>query len=704
MPRERLVMSDLLIELFSEEIPARMQEIAAQQLKNKMVLYLAEEGLSEISATAFSTPRRLTLFVNGIPEKSPDTREERKGPRIDAPQKAIDGFLRSVDLELDQLQIRNDGKVDKYFALIETSGRASEEIIEKALEKTIKTFPWPKSMRWGSSSLRWVRPLQGILCILTKDDEQRLIDFEIEGIKSKSVTTGHRFMAPEYFNVKDFEDYKRKLRDAFVILDHSERSEIILNDANNLAFANGLDLIDDPALLAEVSGLVEWPVVLLGDVDTAFFELPAEVLQASMKEHQKFFSLKNPKTGKIEKFITVANIETADNGATILEGNQKVLYARLSDAKFFWENDLRLIQKDGLSAWSEKLKNVMFHNKLGSQGDKVLRISALSQKLAKRLECDVETARIGAEICKCDLASEMVYEFPELQGVMGRYYASSAGYSENVAKICEQHYAPRGPNDPVPSTLTSIVVSLADKLDTLLSFWIINEKPSSSKDPFALRRSALGVIRIILENDLELDLAELLDNHLENVSIFGSDRDAVPDLMNFIRDRFKIYLRDKNIRYDVIDACLDVGKIGNLSLIQKRINALTNLFQSEDAEDFLQGFKRANNILAKAEQKDGVEYSFGADVKYMEDVSERELLDALTKQHSTVKTAVSVEDFQKAILAISDLRKPIDFFFNSIQVNSENDIVRRNRLNLLGQIRETCNLVADLSKIEGQSS
>ena len=697
-------MPDLLIELLSEEIPARIQGFAAQELRKNMLSFLAEQGLSEIAATAFSTPRRLTLFITGLPEKSDDFIEERKGPRVDAPQKALDGFLRSVDLKLDQLTVKRDGNVDKYFASIKTPGRISTQIVAEALEKTIRTFPWPKSMRWGVSSLRWVRPLKGILCIFIKDADHQVIDLQIDGIRSGSCTTGHRFMAPEFFTVKDFDDYKLKLRNAFVILDNRERSEIILNDANNLAFANGLDLINDDALLEEVSGLVEWPVTLLGKVDKAFLDLPSEVLRASMKEHQKFFSLKNPKTEKIERFITVANIESADNGATILEGNQKVLYARLSDAKFFWENDLRLIQKDGLDTWLEKLKNVTFHNKLGSQADKVLRISALTKKLVGPLACDGEAAVNGANICKSDLTSEMVYEFPELQGVMGRYYAISCGYSDSVAKVCEEHYKPKGPNDPVPTALTSVAVALADKLDTLLGFWIINEKPTSSKDPFALRRAALGVIRIILENDLELDLVELLNDHLEDLSEYGNKSDAVSELMAFIRDRFRIYLRDKNIRYDVVDACLEVGNAGNLNLIAKRINALTNLLESDEAEDFLQGFKRANNILAKAEQKDGVEYSYGADGKYMEVDPEKELFKALIKQHSIVKQAVSDEDFPKAILAISKLRSPIDNFFEFVQVNSDNDIVKRNRLNLLGQIRTTCSLVADLSKIEGQSS
>jgi len=360
-------MPDLLIELLSEEIPARMQEFAANELKKNMLSFLADQGVSEIAATAYSTPRRLTLFMSGLPEKAPDISVERKGPRIDAPQQAVDGFLRSVDLNLDQLEVKKDGNVDKYFASIEKPGRICTKIIAEALEKTIRTFPWPKSMRWGASSLKWVRPLQGILCIFIRDDEHQLIELQIDGIHSDVRSAGHRFMAPDYFKVKDFEDYKRKLRDAYVILDHKERAEIILNDANNLAFAHGLDLIHDDALLEEVSGLVEWPVTLLGEVDNAFSDLPAEVLQASMKEHQKFFSVKNSKTGKIERFITVANIEAADNGETILKGNQKVLYARLSDAKFFWENDIRLIQKDGLDAWLGKLDDVTFH-KTGKSG------------------------------------------------------------------------------------------------------------------------------------------------------------------------------------------------------------------------------------------------------------------------------------------------------------------------------------------------
>jgi glycyl-tRNA synthetase beta chain len=466
-------MPDLLIELFSEEIPARMQARAAEDLKKRMTDGLVEAGLTYAAAHALSTPRRLTLAVEGLLAESPTIREERKGPKVGAPDKAVEGFLRGAGIDRDQLEERDTPKGAVYFATIEKPGRPAAEIIAEVLETTIRNFPWPKSMRWGAGSLRWVRPLQSILCILTDEGGAEVGPFEIEGLKAADSTKGHRFMAPDAFAVNSFEDYTAKLKRAHVILDPAERADTIWHDATNQAFAAGLEVVEDKGLLSEVAGLVEWPVVLMGKIDDDFLGLPPEVLQTSMKEHQKFFSVRNPKTGRIEGFVTVANRETADHGATILAGNQKVLSARLADAKFFWENDLR-VAKGGMSAWTEALSNVTFHNKLGTQAERIERIAALARELAPVVGADADLAEQAARVAKADLSSEMVYECPELQGLMGRYYAEAAGLPQEVANACEQHYSPLGPSDDVPSEKLSVVVALADKLDTLTGFWAID--------------------------------------------------------------------------------------------------------------------------------------------------------------------------------------------------------------------------------------
>ena len=486
-------MPDLLIELFSEEIPARMQAQAAADLKKRMTDGLVQAGLTYAGAAAFSTPRRLTLAIDGLLEHSPTVREERKGPKVGAPEKAIEGFLRGAGLTMDQLEERKTPKGNVYFATIEKPGRPAADIIAEVLDTTIRTFPWPKSMRWGAGSLRWVRPLQSILCILSKEDGAEVVPFEIEGIKAGDTTKGHRFMAPAQITVRSFEDYATQLKRAFVVLNAEERAEAIWQDATNQAFALGLEVVEDKGLLREVAGLVEWPVVLLGAIDDEFLDLPPEVLQTSMKEHQKFFSVRNLKTGRIERFVTVANRETADNGATILAGNQKVLSARLADAKFFWENDLRTAKSEvGMSAWVENLGNVAFHNKLGTQAARIDRIAALAREIAPVVGADADLAEQAARVAKADLSSEMVYEFPELQGLMGRYYAEAAGLPQEVANACELHYSPLGPSDDVPTEAVSVAVALADKIDTLTGFWAIDEKPTGSKDPYALRRAALG--------------------------------------------------------------------------------------------------------------------------------------------------------------------------------------------------------------------
>ena len=721
-------MPDLLIELFSEEIPARMQVRASEDLKRLVTNGLVEAGLTYAGAAAFSTPRRLTLTLEGLLGESPTTREERKGPRVDAPEKAIEGFLRGAGVTRDDLEVRDEKKGQVYFATITRPGRPTGDIVAEVLEDAIRNFPWPKSMRWGNGSLRWVRPLHSILCILTDDaGEASVVPLDVDGIKSGNQTQGHRFMGKGSFTVTGFEDYQTRLKRAYVILSPDERAAHIWQEASNLAFAAGLEVVEDKGLLAEVAGLVEWPVALMGRIDEEFLLLPPEVLQTSMKEHQKFFSVRNPKTDRIEGFVTVANVETADNGATILAGNQKVLSARLADAKFFWENDIRVAEAGG-QPWIEALSNVTFHNKLGTQAERIERIATLAREIAPVVGAGADLAEQAARWAKADLSSEMVYEFPELQGLMGRYYAAPAGYLAEVADAAQAHYSPLGPSDDVPTAPVSVAVALADKLDTLTGFWAIDEKPTGSKDPFALRRAALGVIRLILENDLRLPKGLLgvfgaAFSHLlkldgwraaakeekagqhdmqHQVKAAEALVQTLPgDLLSFFHDRLKVYLKDQGVRYDVIDACIAMDGNDDLALLVKRATALSDFLKTEDGGNLLQGFKRANNILTQAEEKDGVEYSYGADLQFTEDEEERTLFAALETGEPAIEAAMKAEDFGGAMAAMAALRAPVDAFFEAVQVNTDNPVVRRNRLNLLSQIRKICLQVADLTRIEG---
>ena len=678
-------MPDLLIELFSEEIPARMQGKAASDLQKLITDGLVEAGLTYKAAAAFSTPRRLTLSVEDLLAESKPQREERKGPKVGAPDQAIDGFLRGAGLTRDDLEIRNDKKGQVYFAVIEKPGRMAADVIAEVLEKTVRNFPWPKSMRWGAGTLKWVRPLHDILCILSDEAGAEVVPLDVDGITSGNTTRGHRFLSPDAFTVTGFEDYEAKLKRAHVMLRADERADMIWNDATNQAFALGLEVVEDRGLLTEVAGLVEWPVVLLGQIDPTFYELPAEVLQTSMKEHQKFFSVRNAKTGQIERFVTVANTVTSDDGTTILKGNQKVLFARLSDAKFFWENDLR-VANDGMAPWLDSLSNVTFHNKLGTQKDRIDRIIALSREIVPLVGADVDEVAEAARVAKADLSSEMVYEFPELQGLMGRYYASKAGLSDAVAAAAQDHYSPLGPSDDVPTAPVSVAVALADKLDTLTGFWAIDEKPTGSKDPFALRRAALGVIRLIVDNGLTVSLTK--------VGVTG-------DLLSFFHDRLKFYLKDQGIRHDIIDACIAMDGADDLALLVKRAKALAAALSTDDGQNLIQGFKRANNILTQAEEKDGVEYSYGADIAHAQHDAERALFAALDAADTVITPAMAAQDFGTAMAAMAELRGPIDAFFDAVQINADQQVVRRNRLNLLSRIRKTCLAVADLTRIEG---
>ncbi|MFN4058613.1 MAG: glycine--tRNA ligase subunit beta [Roseinatronobacter sp.] len=760
-------MSDLLIELFSEEIPARMQAQAAENLRKLVTDGLVEAGLTYAHAGAFATPRRLALAVQGLTDHAPTLREERRGPKVGAPDAAIDGFLRTTGLTRDALEIRDDKKGQVYVATVTTPGRPAAVIVAEVLERVIRNFPWPKSMRWGAGSLRWVRPLHSILCILSNEAGADVVPLDVDGIASGNTTRGHRFLAPDVFSVTNFDDYEAKLKRAKVILDRAERAAHIRAEAETMAFAAGLELVEDAGLLAEVAGLVEWPVVLMGRIEERFLGLPPEVLQTSMREHQKFFSLRDPKTAQITGFITVANTVTADHGATILAGNQKVLAARLSDAKFFWDNDLRTVSQVGLEGMGAGLANVTFHNKLGSQADRIARIAALAREIAPLVGADPDQAQLAAKVAKADLRSDMVGEFPELQGVMGRYYALRAGLGDAVADACRDHYSPLGPSDAVPTAPVSVAVALADKIDTLTGFWAIDEKPTGSKDPFALRRAALGVIRLVLGHGVRLTLREvaltadnkimhqleasdfspavklrqeyaalsgvsvnslkdlernaflkksksagfetwqdfaaaLLQNAVNNpASELNKCKERLDDLLSFLHDRLKVYLRDQGIRHDIIDACLAMPGNDDLTLLVKRAEALNATLKTDDGTNLLQGFKRANNILTQAEAKDGVEYSFGPDPKLAETDAERALFTALDQAEATITPALKAQDFTTAMTAMAALRHPIDAFFSATQINADNPILRRNRLNLLHRIRATCGQIADLSKIEG---
>jgi glycyl-tRNA synthetase beta chain len=771
-------MPDLLIELLSEEIPARMQAKASDDLRRLVTDGLVESGLTYRGAAAFATPRRLALSVEGLSERSRPLREERRGPRTDAPTQAVEGFLRSTGLSLEQLERRAEKKGEVFVGVVERPGREAAEIVAAVLERTVREFPWPKSMRWGEGSLRWVRPLQSILCILADETGVQVVPLEVDGLRAGDRTRGHRVHAPGEITVSSAEDYEAKLRRARVVLRPEERMERIRHDAMTLAFARGLEVVEDEGLLREVAGLVEWPVTLMGGIEEQFLGLPPEVLRTSMKEHQKFLSVRNPRTGRIEGFVAMANLETADDGATILAGNAKVLRARLSDARFFWERDLA-VARAGLEEWKEGLKAVTFHNKLGSQWDRVERIMALAREIAPFVGADPERAAEAAEVAKLDLRSAMVGEFPELQGLMGRYYAEAAGRPEEVARAAQEHYSPLGPSDEVPTSPVSVAVALADKIDTLTGFWAIDEKPTGSKDPFALRRAALGAIRLVLAAATRVKAADLIEDGFEKhrqpkldaleketlaqiledfergqevseairsflngeaarevevinsavslqpaimerhiqeaakaiASAWRNQRSGIDwrgyfvpardDLLAFLHDRLKVHLRDGGIPHDVINACLAMPGNDDLTLLVRRAEALAALLKTDDGTNLVQLYKRAANILSQAEAKDGVEYSFGADPKWAEAGEERALFAALDAAEGPIREAMAREDFAAAMQALAGLRRPIDAFFEAVQVNSDNGVIRRNRLNLLSRIRALCLQVADLSRVEG---
>jgi len=687
-------MPDLLLELFSEEIPARMQRRAAEDLKSLVTNALVERGCLYEGAQAFATPRRLALHVVGLPAHQPDVKEEKKGPRVGAPQQAIDGFLKGAGLtDLSQATIQNDPKKgDFYIAIVESKGRPTPDVIAETIPGIIKAFPWPKSMRWGKASaesgaMRWVRPLHSILCTFGSDTETpEIIPFEVDGLHSSDITYGHRFLAPAPIHVRRYDDYVAKLEAAKVVLSADRRKEIIVNDARHLAFAQGLELVEDEALLEEVAGLVEWPVVLMGSFEERFLDIPPEVIRATIRANQKCFVLRKAGSNTLSnKFLLTSNMIAKDDGATIIGGNERVVRARLSDAKFFWETDLKMKLEDRL----EKLKNITFHAKLGTQYERVERIVALAKELAPIVKADVSQAARAALLCKADLVSEMVGEFPEVQGLMGRYYATRQGEAPSVAAAIEEHYKPQGPSDIVPTDSVSIAVALADKLDTLVGFWAIDEKPTGSKDPYALRRAALGIVRLVLENEIRLSLSQ---HHVDE------------SLLAFFHDRLKVYLRDQGQRHDLIDAVLGSGQQDDLLMIVKRVEALDAFLSTDDGTNLLAGFRRAANILKAEEKKDGKSYNEAIDlhlIKAKGEMEEKVLAEVLDVAARHASEHVAREDFAGAMKALAELRPAVDAFFDKILVNAEDKELRANRLRLLASFREATRAVADFSAIAG---
>jgi len=754
-------MPELLFELFSEEIPARMQRQAAADLQRMVTNALVDAGVTYEGAKAYATPRRLCLTIHGLPAHQPDVREEKKGPRVGAPDAAVQGFLKSAGLNsLDEAKIESDPKKGEFYvAVIEKKGRPTLELLADILPATIRAFPWPKSMRWGPQSatpgsLRWVRPLRAIVATFgAEGDEPEIVPFEIDGIKSGNITYGHRFLAPAAITVKRFEDYVSKLEAAKVVLDADRRKEIIKADAATQSFAQGLEVVEDEGLLEEVAGLVEWPVVLMGSFEEAFLDVPGEVVRATIRANQKCFVVRKSDGSLANRFLLTSNIEATDGGTTIINGNERVIRARLSDAKFFWDTDRKVWANDPEFKRLEKFKNVTFHEKLGSQWDRIERIRALAKELCKVTGADEAQVDLAARICKADLQTEVVGEFPEVQGLMGRKYATIAGLPASVAAACEEHYKPIGPTDTVPTDKVSVTVALADKLDTLVGFWAIDEKPTGSKDPYALRRAALGVIRLIVENGLKIELVRILMEHhgllsgfldakqkmkaaeqvVSSAAIVGGavsntfvntfiatnfSKEAVSssadlafeesvvivaDLGSFFHDRLKVMLRDNGARHDLVDAVLGNGEANDdLLLVVRRVEALGKFLETDDGKSLLAGYKRAANILRAEEKKDG-EGAFEAKVEpsVLVEPAEKALLEALSISGEAASLALSKQDYAAAMTAMAALRAPVDAFFEAVLVNAEDPALRKARLGMLAALRRVTRQVADFSKIAG---
>jgi glycyl-tRNA synthetase beta chain len=752
-------MPDLLLELFSEEIPARMQRKAADDLRKLVTDALVENGLVYEGARAFATPRRLALTVHGVPARSPDQKEERKGPRVGAPEKALEGFLKAAGLtSIQQARVQPDKKGDFYVAIVEKPGRAAADVIAEVMPKIVREFPWPKSMRWGEQSARpgaltWVRPLHSVLCTFGPETEEtEIVPFDVGGIRPGRETRGHRFLAPHPIEVRRFDDYVAKLERAKVILDADRRKAIILEEARNEALALGFELVEDDGLAEEVAGLVEWPVVLVGSFDKSFLDIPPEVIRATIRQNQKCFVLSSGDGKLAPRFVLVANNEALDGGKAIVAGNERVIRARLSDARHFWETDRKPLPgaRDAslrpLDQRLEKLRtqNIVFHEKLGTQGQRVDRIVRLAKEIAPLVNADSVKVERAAQLAKADLVSEMVGEFPELQGLMGRYYASAQGEDAAVATAIEDHYRPLGPSDRVPTQPVAIAVALADKLDMLAAFFAIDEKPTGSKDPYALRRAALGVIRTILHNDLRLPLAGTVSKALAAVeedraeaaiAAFESRQERLPapetdgdqdfsnavesfetqfrkkqdedapalraDLLAFFADRLKVQLREQGARHDLVDAVLALGNQDDLVTIVRRVEALGRFLETEDGKNLLAGCRRAANILREEEKKSAEAYEGNVDVSLFADAEEKTLHSVIYGATSKASAAIRGERFDEAMTALASLRQPVDAFFERVLVNAPDKAVRTNRLRLLNRIREATLTIADFSRIAG---
>jgi glycyl-tRNA synthetase beta chain len=687
-------MAELLLELFSEEIPARMQDRAREDLARLLGELLAEAGLAfDQPIRSYATPRRLTVVATGLPPRQPDRVVERKGPRADAPEQARAGFLRGLAGVEHTLEEREDKKARVLFAVIRERGRDVGELLAELVPQAIQRLPWPKSMRWGSGDFRWVRPLQSVLCLF----DGRVVPFEVGGVRSGDATRGYRSMAPEPFPVRDFADYVVRLREAKVILDGAERREIIARGSEKLTAAEGLAVADDPALLDELKGLVEWPVPLLGAIDEPFMELPPEVLVSTMRNNQRYLALRTQDGVLAAKFVLVANTVASDGGAAIVAGNERVLRARLWDAKFFWDQD----RKQPLESRLPALDKVVFHAELGSLGERVQRLVALAGALAHHAGADQPLAQRAALLAKTDLVTGMVGDFPELQGIMGGYYARAQGEPEPVAAAIRDHYSPKGPDDSCPTAPESIVMALADKLDTLLSFFSVGIRPTGSKDPFALRRSALGVIRLIVDNNLRVPLSLVFSTAL--LLHRGSTRwepASIDELLAFLADRLKVHLRERGVRHDLIAAAFAVGGEDDLVRLLARVDALQAFVDSEDGRNLLAAYRRASNIVGIEEKKDGRSYVGDPIAGALVEPAERALHVALETARVEIDRALAAEEYGAAMAALARLRRPVDTFFGSVMVNAPEPDLRINRLLLLSQIRSALGRVADFSLVE----
>jgi len=691
-------MAELFLEILSEEIPARMQDPAAVDLKRLVAAGLKQAGLGFDAIDAYATPRRLALVVTGLPTAQIDIVEERRGPRVGAPEKAVAGFLASTGLSLEACERRETAKGEFYFAKIERKGQPTADVVAPMLDDILSRFPWPKSMRWASGRVRWVRPLHGLTCLF----DGQVVPVSFGGVQAGDRTVGHRFLAPEAFQVKDFAEYHNRLRGAYVMLDKDERRQTIAEDAALAAKNDGLALLGEDGLLDEVAGLVEWPVVLLGDIDPRFMELPPEVLTMAMRTHQKYFSLLKPDGSLAPRFLVVANVQAADGGLEIIAGNERVLRARLQDAKFFWDQD----RKSALVDWFPGLHGVVFHSGLGTLADRAFRLQELASGLAKQTGAKPAHARRAGQLAKCDLLSGMVHEFPELQGVMGRYYALGDGEPPEVADAIAEHYAPQGPKDVCPTKPASVALALADKIDLLVGFFAIDEKPTGSKDPFALRRAALGIIRLVLENGLRLGLRAVFEKAARRLPEAVGMRDArcaelADGLLAFLADRLKVHLRDEGVRHDHIAAVLALTVEDDLVRLRERVAALRAFLESEDGANLLVAYRRARNLVHIEEKKDGVGYDGTVVEAQLVEAAEQALYARLKDVRKLAEAALKGEEFEVAMAALARLRVPVDAFFDDVKVNVDDKALRKNRLHLLGEIRRTLEMVADFSKVEG---